>query len=92
MGDEKEVLDLFDITEEQIKKEHTKILKLLQENGEKCFGEDCKFATMEEYSVAIGTLSNCATYVAQLEQAKQVRKAQKNNIIELQKNAKEAKK
>ena len=47
---------------------------------------------MEEYSVAIGTLSNCATYVAQLEQAKQVRKAQKNNIIELQKNAKEAKK
>lgn len=92
MEENKEIFELFDVTMEQIKKEHAKILKLLQENGEKCFGEDCKFATMEEYSVAIGTLSNCATYVAQLEQAKQVRRAQKNNIVQLQKNAKEAKK
>lgn len=92
MEENKELTEMFDTTMEQVKKEHSKILKLLAENGDNCFGENSKFATMEDYSIAIGTLSNCVTYIAQLDQAKKVQKAQRDNVIQLQKNAKEAKK
>lgn len=92
MGKNEKLEHLLEITLEQIEKEHAKLLKLLQENGEQCFGEGSKFATMEEYSIAVGTLSNTVTYAVQLNQAKAVQKAQRDNVIQLQKNAKEAKK
>ena len=92
MGENEELMELAEKTMGVIKNEHAKILKLLEENPENCFGEGSKFATMEDYSVAIGTLTNCVTYMAQLDQVKKMQKAQKDNILQLQKNAKEAKK
>ena len=91
MDDNKKLEGLLEITLEQVEKEHAKLLKLIQENDDQCFGENSKFKTMEEYSIAIGTLSNMVTYAVQLNQAKAVQKAQKDNIEQLKKNAKEAK-
>ena len=79
-------------TPPRIKKDSIDFSKMQEENGDNCFGGDSKFASMEDYSIAIGTLSNCATYMAQLDQAQKVQKAQRDNVIQLQKNAKEAKK
>ena len=92
MGNNEELEKMLDETLEQMKIEHAKILKLLQNNGDKCFGDGTNFATMEEYSIAVGTLSNTATYSAQLNQAKLVQKAQRDNVVQLHQNAKEAKK
>jgi hypothetical protein len=94
--EDKELEKMIHDTTEQVKLEHAKILKMLKENDTVCFAdyddEDSVFNSMEEYSIAIGTLANCVTYMLQLKQSENVLKAQKNNVIQLEKNAKEAKK
>lgn len=85
MGENKELEVMLDETLQQFKKEHQKILKLFQENGDKCFGEGTSFATVEEYNIALSALSNALTYTLQLNQAKAVQKAQreKDKVVPL---------
>lgn len=94
--DDKELEKMISDTVEQVKVEHAKILKMLKENDKKPFDVSLNpvspFDSMEEYSIAIGTLANCVTYMLQLKQSANVLKATRDNVIQLEKNAKEAKK
>ena len=95
--EDKELEKMINDTVEQVKIEHAKILKMLKENSDKPFNfnfedEYSPFGSMEEYSIAIGTLANCVTYMLQLKQSANVLKATRDNVIQLEKNAKEAKK
>ena len=85
MEEKKELELMLDETLQQFKQEHTKILKLFQDNGDKCFGEGTNFATIDEYNIALSALSNALTYTLQLNQAKAVQKAQreKDNVVPL---------
>ena len=79
MDDQKELELALNETYEQVKKEHKKILKIFQNLNDETFGEGCTFKNIDEYNAGLALLSNVMTYALQLNQAKKVQQASREN-------------